>query len=205
MTVTVAGPEARVFGGFELRDVEATDSLTMIRGRAVPYGEETNVGWFLESFAPHAFGKSIKEAARALPLLAFHNAATFPIGMAVEWKDRDTELEGTWRLDDSVDAQRAAKQAQEGFLTGLSVGFQPVRSRWVEAEDWNPELGPEFMDRVVRDEARLLEVSLVATPAYASAGVSLVRSADAKQRRTPKGTPVLDAIRARTEALRNAR
>lgn len=208
--LTTPKPEGRVFAGVELRDVETTDSLSMMTGRAVPYAEWANIGWFLESFAPGSLGKSIKEAARDLPLNLFHNGSSFPIGAASKWVERGDGLFGEWRLDSSELAQEAARLAEAGMLTGLSIEFQPIRSEWLEAEVWDPSAGPEFMDKCTRVEARLGAVGLVQTPAYVAAGVELVRSADARrlldhQRAASGGgssTPLLDAMKAQTDALR---
>src|SRR5690606_27935055 len=61
MTTTTATPERRTAQvGIQLRDAETTDSLTMLSGRAVPYGESADIGWFLEEFAPGSLAKSIK-------------------------------------------------------------------------------------------------------------------------------------------------
>jgi hypothetical protein len=113
-----------------------------------------------------------------LPLLLFHDARSFPIGHAEEWT-HDGGLRGVWRLNDSPEAQRAGKAANEGDLVGLSVGFAPMpgKSVWDFAEDWNPSLGPAHMDKVVRQESRLLEVSLTPTTAFVDAAVANVRSA----------------------------
>ena len=70
--------------------------------------------------------------------------------------------------------QVAGQHAADGFLTGMSVGFSPVRSTWRYAVDWNPDLGADHMDHVVRHEARLHEVSLTPTPAYGVARVHVV-------------------------------
>lgn len=193
--------EARVFG-LELREVETTDSLSMMRGMAVPYGEWANIGWFMESFVAGSLAKSIREAARRLPLNLFHDNRSFPIGSADSWDDEERGLFGTWRLTDEIEAQRAARLALSGDLTGMSIEFSPIRSRWTEAMDWNPDLGPDHLDKVERLEARLGAVALCQTPAYVSAGVQLVRSADAMQRRQVQGTPVLDEMRRRTAELR---
>lgn len=196
--------EARVFG-LELREVETTANLGMIRGMAVPYGEWANIGWFMESFRAGSLTKSISEAARRLPLNLFHDNRSYPIGSADEWTEEDRGLFGTWRLTEEVEAQRAARLAESGDLTGLSIEFAPIRSQWTEAHDWNPDLGPDHLDKVERLEARLGAVALCQTPAYVSAGVQLVRSADALQRRQVQGTPVLDEMRRRTNELRSAR
>ena len=41
------------------------------------------------------------------------------------------------------------------------------------AGDYNPMLGEDHMDRITRVEARLVETSIVPTPAYADAQVTL--------------------------------
>lgn len=204
MSITIAAPESRLFAGVELREVEATESLSMIRGIAVPYGEWASIGWFLEQFDPGSLAKSIKEAARALPLNLFHDNRMFPIGAADEWRELDRGLQGTWKIDQHAElAQESARHAAEGRLTGLSIEFAPIRSEWELAEVFDPASGPEGMDRVTRREARLGAVGLVQTPAYVSAGVELVRSADARRRTADAAaTPVLDAMRAATDALR---
>lgn len=166
--------------GVQLREVETTDSLTMLRGRAVPYDTETDIGWFLESFAQGSLGKSARESAAALPLMLFHgqDGQPFPIGSAARWDEQAGGLYGEWRLDDHPDAQRAAKQAKDGHMGFMSVRFAPIRSEWTLVEDFNPDMGADYKDRVVRKEARLLEVSLVPTPAYSDATVEWVRSAE---------------------------
>lgn len=201
MTTQLLAPELRLYPGIQIRDVDTTESLTMLEGLAVPYGRLTDVGWYLEEFAPGAFTKSIKEAARDLPLLLFHDNRAFPIGAADKWTETADGLRGQWRIDTSDMAQEAARTARDGLNTGLSVGFSPVRSEWTMADEWHPDLGPENKDRVIRQEARLLEVSLVSTPAYVDAGVTLVRSADSRNHRAA-GRPALEAWKAELERMR---
>lgn len=177
-------PEVRTFASLELREVDSTDSLTYLEGRAVPYGEFTNVGWYLEQIAQGAFEKSTREAAKSLPLLLWHDNRTWPIGLAESWTHEDDGMRGVWKLDGSDEAQRGARMARDGYLVGMSVGFSPIKSEWEMAEDWDPE-NEESMDRCTRVEARLHEVSLTPTPAYAGASVELVRSADKRATHAP--------------------
>lgn len=181
-TPTATATEARLRKGIhlELRALETTDSLGMMRGTAVPYRTPEDVGFYTEEFAPGSLAKSIKESARALPLLLFHDDVSFPIGSASEWHDTERTLDGVWKLDTGDVAQRAARLAKDGHLTGLSIRFQPIRSTWTWVEDWSPELGAK--DAVVREEARLVETSLVSTPAYQAAGVQWVRTAEGRHR-----------------------
>lgn len=201
--MTAIATEKRIHG-IQLRDVDTTESLSMIRATAVPYGKDADIGWFVEQFQAGALAKSIKEAAAALPLLMFHDNRTWPIGAATEWADGSSELEGTWKLDGSDEAQRAGQLARDGMLNFMSIGFQPIRSQWVYVDDWNPDLGPEHKDRVTRLEARLLEVSMVPTPAYKDAAVKWVRSGDSPRQRD-QGRRELAEWRREINALKGSR
>lgn len=180
--VTLRAPEVRTASAaLELVDVEADNRR--ISGRAVPYNTFTSIGWFAEQHAPKSFAKSIREAARKLPLLMWHNNQTWPVGVSEEWDDNDNGLDCTWLMDSSEEAERAADLAEKGMLTGLSIGFAPIRSEWeyVADEDWDPNRGVDGMDKVTRLESRLLEVSITPTPAFAGAKVSQVRSREQRR------------------------
>lgn len=180
--------EARVFQpGIQVRDVEATDKLTHIGGRAVPYGVQADIGWYMEEFAAGALAKSIREAAKGLPLLLFHNAQSWPIGVSESWDERSDGLHAVWKLDGSDEAQRAAQLAKDGMLGYLSIRFAPIRSEWTYVEDFNPDLGTANKDSVVRTEARLIETSLLSTPAYKDASVSFVRTGERAIHREASG------------------
>lgn len=200
--MTTITPEARLFRpAVELREIETTTGYRHLSGIAVPHDRETDIGWYLEEFAPGSFAKSIKESARDLPLLLFHNAAALPIGVATQWADESDALRGVWRLDKSDEAQNAARLAADGMLSGLSVRFSPIRSEWTTAQDFNPDLGPKHKDRVRRTEARLLETSLVSTPAYDGAAVEFVRTSERSLHADARGTELagwrnyLDSVR----------
>ena len=164
----LTAPELRVFRGLELRDVEA-EGFRWLHGRAVPYGVWQDVGWYMEKIRKGTFAKSIKEAARRLPLLLFHDSRSFPVGVSERWTEEDEGLDVVWKLDGSERAQEAARLANDGMLTGLSVGFQGIQAERTYDED-------SGLSWVERTEARLLEVSLTPTQAYAGAKVALVRS-----------------------------
>lgn len=175
----------------QLRDVtvEKVGRFEYLRGTAVPYNEKADIGFFTEAHLPGSFAKSIKEAARGLPLHAFHddmpgmsNTDPFPIGVAEEWDDDLNRLAGVWKLDDGEKAQRAAKMAQpdengNSLLGYMSIRFQPIRSNWITVDDWNPDLGPDHKDHVDRIESRLVSVGLVPVPAFVNTPVEWVRSA----------------------------
>jgi hypothetical protein len=200
MTTRTIAPAEVVLFETRIAPSPVHGALTHLEGRAIPYGVWTNRGWFLESIAPGAVAKSIAEAASRLPLLLFHDDRTWPVGVSESWQDTATYLDGVWRLDESDEAQRAAQQAHDGILTGLSVGITPYRSDWsfVPVDDWNPDLGEDHMDRVTRVEARLVETSMIPTPAFDSARVKLVHSAVPRRAGGlgPSAHPRLDAARA---------
>jgi HK97 family phage prohead protease len=166
--------ESLVDGGYDA--VEALgEAFSHVSGRVVPYDTWADCGLFIERFQRGAFTASLAKRPQT-PLLLWHDNRSFPIGHAVEWDDRHDGLHGRFKLAMSAMAQYAAQQARDDFLTGMSVGFGPVRSSWVYAGDWNPDLGPDHLDKVTRHEARLLEVSLTPTPAYADAYVTSVEA-----------------------------
>lgn len=137
-----------------------------LSGRVVPYSVSADIGGFSEEFSRGAFRESL-EVTPNVPLLMFHDDKVAPVGVATGWDDRRDGLHGTFRLDSSPRAQEAARLVQNGYLAFLSVRFMPVDSEW--SRDYT---------HVVRRRARLLEVSLVSTPAYALATVTEVRHTD---------------------------
>lgn len=194
--MTILEAERRI-QTFEVRDVETNGAKTKLSGIAVPYDTPADIGWFLEDHAPGSLAKSIKEAARGLPLTLFHedNALDSHVGVASEWIEEAGGLRGVWSLDDGPIAQRAAKLATpdengNAVLGYMSIRFAPIRSEWTYAEDWNPDLGAGHKDRVRRLESRLLATSLVSTPAFVTARVEWVRSSERGRTREATGREV---------------
>ena len=147
-----------------------------LTGRVVPYGDPTDVGLMVESFDRGAFTGSLVQRSSGVPLLLWHDNRSFPIGVSEAWDDRSDGLWAQFRLAMTPVAQVAGQHAADGFMTGMSVGFSPIRSTWKYAPEWNPNLGVDHMDHVVRHEARLHEVSLTPTPAYDTARVQSVQA-----------------------------
>lgn len=182
----------------EVRDVD--DKGRRLFGRAVPYDLEIDLGWYIESMAPGVFAKSIKESARELPLLLFHDSGNLEtiVGKAESWEDGKTRidgflgLDGVWKFDRSEEARRAADKAEDGSLGFMSVQFIPKSGEAGSVFSWDDD----DVLHVRRIEARLLETSLTPTPAYNAAAVSKVRS------RPQFGTPRLDRWRSWLDAAR---
>jgi HK97 family phage prohead protease len=177
--------ERRVFhlDTLEARAVDDDSGRRLITGLAAPYNVETPIGGvYLEVLAPGVFKRSIKNMAasgKAMPLHMFHDTKTWPVGKAVGWEDTERGLVGTWEIiPEGVDevADKAYRMAQDDFINGLSVGFQPIRSDIDPGTDTRPP-------RVTRLEARMFETSMVSAPAYAGAQITLVRTAGLKVNR----------------------
>lgn len=190
---TLHAPEVRTYPALEFRDVQQSESGRYLEGRAVPYGQFTDVGWYMEQMVQGVFAKSIREAARGLPLLVWHNNQTFPIGVSESWKDGSDGLDGVWRIDTKDDlANEAARKASEGFMVGMSVGFAPIDD---DPNATTIELDADGLMWVTRNEARLLETSLTPTPAYAGAQVQLVRSRMTRENGGRRRSAEIDALR----------
>jgi hypothetical protein len=112
LTRTHAGP-------LELRD----DGRTLV-GVAVPYGVETRIGRYVESFAPGAFA-----SAGTHTLTAAHprDGAELPIGHSVELRDQPDGLHGAWHVSDTDTGNEMLTLVRDGVPLGLSIGFIPDR------------------------------------------------------------------------------
>ena len=192
-----------------------------LEGMAVPYGTDADIGWFVESHEAGSFAHSTRGGTgKSLPLLLFHDNRSWPAGHADKWTHEADGMRGVWRLNETPAAQTAAQMADAGDLTGLSIGFQPIRSKWeiLDLDEWDPELGPDHKDRVTRLESRLLEVSITPTPAFVDAKITAVRQqtyytrdarsalfaggeVDAWRRRADEWRAAGEAMRARIVAI----
>jgi HK97 family phage prohead protease len=161
---------------------------------AVPYDEWTPVeyrGRFVEeSFAPGAFGNVQNRAHKFLVNLA-HDADRV-VGRVLRLNpDASEGLRSELLIRRGADGDQVLDDAADGMLGG-SVGFAalPDDQRW------------ETRDRRRIVKAYLDHIGLVFNPAYHSAKVVDVRSADVTSNRPPRvSTPNLDAIlAARLEA-----
>lgn len=143
----------------QVREGSADDGVIATGyGRAVPYGEETDLGGLRESFAPGAF-----DAADVIgkPFAYRHGE---PIGVIREAANEADGLYITFDILDTAQGRDAATLMRGKASQGLSVGFAPVESAWNKAKT-----------SVQHTRARLLEVSQTHQPAYANAGVSEIR------------------------------
>ena len=188
---------AEFTGEFVVEERETTKGgpLASIYGRAVPYATETTVGGVREQFAAGSFAP---EDVIGKPLAYRHGE---PIGVIREATNEPDGLYITADILDTVQGRDAAVLARGGAMRGLSVGFIPTQSTWSRSRD-----------AVTHTAARLLETSLTHMPAYATAGVSVIREetkmtevTEAEGRETPavdtEAREALEAIRAEVRSI----
>lgn len=192
-----------------LDELPPSGPIREISGRVVPYNVRANRGFYAEGVRPGAFDKSIAElGAGSLPLLFMsHEDEAFPIGTSTSFESRPDALYGHWRLDTGPEATRAGQLMRDGFLTGLSVGGEPIRNEWeyVAEGQWSPDLGMEHMDTLWRVEARLVHVALLTSPAFGQAKVLAIAAADRDPEvrlERAKRRPSLQAWRSELDTLR---
>lgn len=155
------------FAGLETRAGENGDRH--IVGLVAPFSSEYDTGKYVETFSSSTFDKSIQERGDRIPLLEQHDSSRHPIGMAVSWDKSAEGLIADFKLAPTPRGEEAHTLASEGIVTGLSVGFIPIRNR-------TSTVGRRT--HINRIEARLDHVGLVTTAAYQEAKVLSVRAWD---------------------------
>lgn len=166
-----------------------TNGQMEFTGIGVPYGERIEVmDWFgrhTEEFEPG----SVELAETGAKIYWRHGEI---IGRLIEGRDTDNGYELDAKISDTTLGRDAYTMLRDGTIDRLSIGFQPLE--WREDDEGH----------ITYTKVRAVEFSLVPNPAYSSASVSAVRSA---QPTTPKGktmdtetltrddlTPVNDAL-----------
>lgn len=158
-----------------------TDART-VTGIGVPYGVETDLGWFRETFEPGACDDD------ATALAFFRHSD--PIGLVAASKDTTAGREVTLKLSKTPTADEALTLARDGVIRSLSIGFEPV--------EWREEHDDEHDEPlIVHTKVRVREYSLVPFPAYDAAEITRVR-----QRPDLKETP-MDPIKLPEDLIRS--
>ena len=141
----------------EASSIECSEERREISGKIVPMGTgeigRTNLGEY--AFAANSI--QIADTSK-IRLLSQHNMQK-PIGKMISAEERKDGIYAVFRLSKSTAGSDALIMAQEGLVTGLSIGAEILASQ------------PSKDGYTVVSSARLKEVSLVTVPAFASAQV----------------------------------
>lgn len=149
------------FAGSPFEIKELNDS-GRIEGLLAGFGDVDHGG---DKLLPGCLTKSLATRTSPLPMLLHHDMKR-PIGAWKEWQDRPEGLFVKGNLTLSTrDGQEAYALAKDGALTGLSIGWKPVRG------DVDQKTGTRLVT-----EAILFEGSLVTVPMHDRTRVSAIKS-----------------------------
>jgi HK97 family phage prohead protease len=141
----------------EASSIECSEERREISGKIVPLGTgevgNTNLGAYTFEAGAIEIGDVSK-----IKLLSQHDMKK-PIGRMTAAETRADGIYATFKLSRSTGGNDALVMAQEGLVTGLSVGAEIIASK------------PSRDGHTVVSSARLKEVSLVTEPAFKSAQV----------------------------------
>lgn len=136
--------------------------------RIVPHGVKARVSdhggpVYEEEWVRGCFSKQMNAANRVLVNVEHEKGFAGVVGRGIEFRDSDTGFDGSFRVLNGPDGDKALELVNEGVLTGVSLEAVPLKSE-------------RSSDGVVRRlAARLLNVSLCRFPAFADAQVMAVR------------------------------
>jgi HK97 family phage prohead protease len=141
----------------EASSIECSEERREISGKIVPMGTgeigHTNLGAY--TFAANSI--DIADPSK-IKLLSQHDLKK-PIGRMTAADVREDGIYATFKLSRSSGGNDALIMAQEGLVTGLSIGAEIIASK------------PSKDGHTVVSAARLKEVSLVTVPAFASSEI----------------------------------
>ena len=114
----------------ELSDIEIREDNGEhhIIALVAPWHATFDTGQYVERLGRSVFDKSIKERGSKIPLMHGHDRERFPIGMAGSWSNDNNGLIADFRMASTERSAEALALAKDGYVTGFSVGFHPVRS-----------------------------------------------------------------------------
>jgi len=141
----------------EASSIECNEDRREISGKIVPMGTgeigQTNMGGVVFEAGSIEIADPTK-----IKLLSQHDVKK-PVGRMISAEVRQDGIYATFKLSRSTGGNDALIQAQEGLVSGLSVGAEVIASK------------PSRDGHIVVSSARLKEVSLVTEPAFKSAQV----------------------------------
>ena len=158
----------------EISDIEIREDNGQhhIVALVAPWNATFDTGKFVERLGKSVFDKSIQERGRNIPLMHGHDRDNFPIWRSASWEKDPMGLIADFEVAPTDRAREALNLAKDGYVTGFSVGFVPVR---------NEETKLDGRRHITRVEAKLDHVALLTAPtapAYGEAQLIAARAFD---------------------------
>ena len=158
----------------EVTDLEVREDAGEhhILAMVAPWNATYDTGDFVERFGKSVFDKSIKERGRNIPLMHGHDRENMPIGRSASWEKDQRGLIADFQVAPTDRAREALTLAKDGYVTGFSVGFVPIRNEETKHD------GRRYLTRI---EAKLDHVALLTAPtapAYGDAQLIAARAFD---------------------------
>jgi HK97 family phage prohead protease len=172
----------------EASSIECSEERREISGKIVPMGTgeigQTNLGGVVFE----AGSIDIADVSK-IKLLSQHDMKK-PVGRMISAFVKEDGIYATFKLSRSTGGNDALIQAQEGLVSGLSVGAEIISSK------------PSRDGHTVVTAAKLKEVSLVTEPAFKSAQVLEIAAEEVIPAETtqPESEPVVEDITTPVEA-----
>ena len=164
----------------EASSIECNEDRREISGKIVPMGTgeigNTNMGGVVFE----AGSIEINDPSK-IKLLSQHDMKK-PVGRMISATVRPDGIYATFKLSRSTGGNDALIQAQEGLVSGLSVGAEVISSK------------PSRDGHIVVSSARLKEVSLVTEPAFKSAQVLEIAAEETipAEQTQPESEPIVE-------------
>lgn len=165
---------------FEVRAEENEEKGKFVEGRAIVYGQRTNLGWYDEIIADGA----LKDTdLRDVRLLVNHNTDMIPLARSRNNNANSTmqlsvvegegmDIRANLDVENNADAKSLYSAAARGDISGMSFMFV------VDSDSWD-DLESEHPTRTITGIKRVLEVSAVTFPAYSQTSLEARGLADA--------------------------
>jgi len=172
----------------EASSIECNENRREISGKIVPMGTgevgSTNMGGVVFEAGSIEIADPTK-----IKLLSQHDMKK-PVGRMISAEVRQDGIYATFKLSRSTGGNDALIQAQEGLVSGLSVGAEVIASK------------PSRDGHIVVTAAKLKEVSLVTEPAFKSAQVLEIAAEESTpaEETQPESEPVVEETTTQVEA-----
>jgi HK97 family phage prohead protease len=165
---------------FEVRAEETEERGHIIEGRAIVYGQRTNLGWYDEIIEDGALDNT---DLRDVRLLVNHNTDMIPLARSRNNNANSTmqlvvvpgeglDIRANLDIENNADAKALYSATARGDLSGMSFMFVADKDRWDDMDTDHPT-------RTILSLKRVLEVSAVTFPAYSQTSLEARGLADA--------------------------